>query len=205
MVEEFVRAEVPVEVVEGIHPGRMIALRKPTGGVRGIVVGDTFRRAVSRAVAQQIGTGVERATAPFQYVLSTRSAQSTSDMPPKPSLTSIQTAPSCQSTVLGRLIWCLERRCSQVCATWREGTHSLLLWPNSTGDLHNTSGRMMRGSATPIPQGEGGEQGDPLMRALFSLGQHSSLVAVQETLHRMSDVLPRRHLSGLTARADRNS
>ena len=30
--------------------------------------------------------------------------------------------------------------------------------------------------------GEGGEQGDPLMPALLSLGQHSSLVAVQETL-----------------------
>ena len=40
--EEFVRAEVLVEVVEGIHLGRMTALRKPTGRVRGIVVGDTF-------------------------------------------------------------------------------------------------------------------------------------------------------------------
>ena len=73
MAEEFVRAEVPVEVVEGIRLGRMTALRKPTGGVRGIVVGDTFRRAVSRSVAQQIAASVERATAPFQYALSTRS------------------------------------------------------------------------------------------------------------------------------------
>ena len=54
MAEEFVRAEVLVEVVEGIRLGRMTALRKPNGGVRGIVVGDTFRRAVSRSVAQQI-------------------------------------------------------------------------------------------------------------------------------------------------------
>ena len=47
MAEEFVRAEVPVEVVQGIRLGWMTALRKPSGGVRGIVVGDTFRRAVS--------------------------------------------------------------------------------------------------------------------------------------------------------------
>ena len=51
MAEEFVWAEVPVEVVEGIRLGRMTALRKPTGGLRGIVVGDTFRRAVSRGGA----------------------------------------------------------------------------------------------------------------------------------------------------------
>ena len=34
-----------------------------------------------------------------------------------------------------------------------------------------------------IPQGEGGEQGDPLMPMLFALGQHSSLIAVSDRLH----------------------
>ena len=47
-------AEVFVEVVEGICLGRMTASRKPIGGVRGIIVGDTFRRAVSRSVAGSI-------------------------------------------------------------------------------------------------------------------------------------------------------
>ena len=37
-----------------------------------------------------------------------------------------------------------------------------------------------------IQQGEGGEQGDPLMPALFALGQHQALVAVQETLQATS-------------------
>ena len=32
MAEEFVRAEVPVEVVQGIRLGRMTALRKPIVG-----------------------------------------------------------------------------------------------------------------------------------------------------------------------------
>ena len=62
-------AEV-LEVVQRIRLGRMTALRKPTGGARGIVVGDTPRRAVSRAVAQHIAESMERPTAPFQYVLS---------------------------------------------------------------------------------------------------------------------------------------
>ena len=48
-------------------------------------------------------------TAPFQYVLCpVVRAQSASDMPSKLSLFSIQTAPSYQSTGLGRLIWCQE-------------------------------------------------------------------------------------------------
>ena len=38
------------------------------------------------------------------------------------------------------------------------------------------------GVVREIQQGEGGEQGDPLMPALFALGQHQALVAVQETL-----------------------
>ena len=33
-----------------------------------------------------------------------------------------------------------------------------------------------------VVQGEGGEQGDPLMPALFALGQHRALVAVRERL-----------------------
>lgn len=34
-----------------------------------------------------------------------------------------------------------------------------------------------------ITQGEGGEQGDPLMPALFSLGQRAALQAIQHRLH----------------------
>ena len=33
-----------------------------------------------------------------------------------------------------------------------------------------------------VTQAEGGEQGDPLMAALFSLGQHAALTAVQRQL-----------------------
>ena len=38
------------------------------------------------------------------------------------------------------------------------------------------------GGVHDILQGEGGEQGDPLMPMLFSLGQHAALVAISERL-----------------------
>ena len=40
----FARGQVPAEILPLIRLGRIIALRKPSGGIRGIVVGDVFRR-----------------------------------------------------------------------------------------------------------------------------------------------------------------
>ena len=71
--EKLARADVPPSIVDTIRQGRLTALRKPNGGVRGIVVGDAIRRVVARTVAQQLGPAVEGATAPFfQYALSTK-------------------------------------------------------------------------------------------------------------------------------------
>ena len=50
------------------------------------------------------------------------------------------------------------------------GHPSTHLWEDEEGVVHE------------IPQGEGGEQGDPLMPALFALGQHQALEAIQESL-----------------------
>ena len=49
--------------------GRITALRKPDGGVRGIVVGDFLRPFVARTIAKQIAKQVEVATAPWQHAL----------------------------------------------------------------------------------------------------------------------------------------
>ena len=50
------------------------------------------------------------------------------------------------------------------------GRPSSYLWDNEDGQVHE------------IVQGEGGEQGDPLIPTLFALGQHAALVAVQDIL-----------------------
>ena len=62
----FARGEAPQEVVNALM-GRMTALQKDDGGVRGIVVGDVFRRLVAR-VQQSWG----ECHSPFQFALSTR-------------------------------------------------------------------------------------------------------------------------------------
>ena len=68
----FARGEVHPEVVDALRMGRMTALWKDDGGVRGIVVGDVFRRVVARTIAKQFSKRCEAATAPFQFALSTR-------------------------------------------------------------------------------------------------------------------------------------
>ena len=68
----FAQGQVPDNIVAAVRLGGMTALVMPVGGVRGIVVGDVFRRLVARTVDQQVGLAVEKATAPFQYALSTR-------------------------------------------------------------------------------------------------------------------------------------
>ena len=72
LAEGLAQGVVPESIVDAVRLGRMTALRKFDGGVRGIVVGDVIRRLVSRTVAQQMSATVESATAPFQYTLSTR-------------------------------------------------------------------------------------------------------------------------------------
>ena len=72
MGQELARAETPDVVVDAIRLGRITALSKPSGGVRGIVSGDIIRRLVARTVAQQLNPEVEKATAPFQFALTTR-------------------------------------------------------------------------------------------------------------------------------------
>ena len=50
----------------------MTALKKRSGGIRGIVVGE-IRRLVDRTVAQSLGSALKTATVPHQYALTTRS------------------------------------------------------------------------------------------------------------------------------------
>ena len=97
MCQEFVIGRLPEEILRPVRTGRMTALQKPQGGIRGIVVGDFVRRLVARAVAQQWGPAVERHTSPFQFALSTKSgcecvahiAQAMTDLDPNTTLLSV--------------------------------------------------------------------------------------------------------------------
>ena len=161
----FSRGQVPPNALEGLRLGRITALAKPDGGVRGIVIGDVFRRIVARTTAQQIGDQVAKATAPYQFALKTRAGC------------------ECVSHTLRTL------------AEMDEATTILSVDGVGAFDLISR-GAMMRGlvdmpdgaKVLPFvrmfPQGEGGEQGDPLMPLLFSLGQHGALMSVAAELRR---------------------
>ena len=51
--QDFARAKVPEEIMQGLRLGRMIALKKENGRVRGIVAGAIIRRSVCKTVAKQ--------------------------------------------------------------------------------------------------------------------------------------------------------
>ena len=48
---------------------RLTALQKPSGGVRGIGTGDTFRRLVARTLARRYARRFDEATRPYQFAL----------------------------------------------------------------------------------------------------------------------------------------
>ena len=161
--EQLARAAVPPEVIEMIRGGRLTVLSKPD------VVGDIVRRLVSRTIAQQLATTVEKATAPHQYALSTRAGceciahalQGLTELNPEATVTSVDG--------IGDLI---SRELMMTGLRDVTGGGEVLpfvrmfygfpfeyLWEDDAGDVHK------------IPQGEGGDQGDPLMPSRF--GGHS--------------------------------
>ena len=66
------RGHVPPKAKQVLRLGRVTALKKADGGVRGIVVSDVLRRLVARTIAKQCALSAEKATAPFQCALRTR-------------------------------------------------------------------------------------------------------------------------------------
>ena len=166
--QAFARARIPDEVLSAVRMGRITALQKPSGGIRGIVVGDSVRRLVSRTIAQQIGPAVEVATAPHQYAMSTRAGCESIAH-----LLQARTDQDHRATVLsidGIGAFDLVSRESMLRGLSRVEGGATYIWQDEKGVVHD------------IPQGEGGEQGDALMPALFSLGQHPAFEAVRSQL-----------------------
>ena len=67
--EKLCIAQVPDPIRDAIRLGRLTALQKPNGGVRGIVAGDIVRRLVARTMSQQMMEKVQAATPLFQYAM----------------------------------------------------------------------------------------------------------------------------------------
>ena len=182
VAEIMARAQIPADIIGAVRVGRMTAFRKRTGGVRGIVAGDALRLLIARTIAQQMGEAVKAATAPLQYALSTRAGcecvahalQAMSDLNPNATITSIDGVSAYDSISRRAMLEELEKvlggREVLPFVLMFYGSPSSYLWEDEGGETHS------------IAQGEGGEQGDPLMPLLFASGQHPALLATQRRL-----------------------
>ena len=148
-------------------------MRKEGGGVRGIVVGDMLRRLVARTMVQQVAKEVEEATSPFQYALTTRldanawhtCCTTMTDLDEDATIVSIDGIGaydliSRQSMLDGLVAMENGDKLLPFVRSFY-GAPSTYLWEDEMGTTHE------------ILQGEGGEQGDPLMAPALQFGATS--------------------------------
>jgi len=182
----FARAQIPEAIRKGIALGRMTALAKGASKVRGIAAGDTFRRVVAKTLAQQFAQEFDEACSPFQFALSTRAGtdcvghalrEVSNQYPGKViiSLDGIGAYDHIDRAQMLESLVALPNACSLLpFVAMFYGHTSEYYWTNDLGEVWS------------IDQSDGGEQGDPLMPALFALGQHPALVSADSKLQELA-------------------
>ena len=169
-------------ILAGFKLGRLVALRKPDGGVRGLIMGDTFRRLVARTLAQQFAPAFETACLPYQYALSTRAGAEAlartlrlaTETDPRATLLSVDGVGAYDHVSRQAMLTALATHPTTAAllplARSFYGAPSEYVWYDQSLTPHT------------IAQGEGGEQGDPLMPAFFNITIHSELQAISHHL-----------------------
>ena len=182
VAETLARAQIPATIRKGIALGRMTALDKGSDKVRGIAAGDTFRRVVAKTLAQQFAHEFDEACAPYQFALSTRAGtdcvghalREISNQHPDKIIISLDGISAYDHADRAQMLEALTKL-PNACAL----LPFVAMFYGHTSEYYWTSEDY---EVWPIEQGDGGEQGDPLMPALFALGQHSALVSSDEKL-----------------------
>ena len=176
--ERLANANVPEPVLAAIRLGRVVALRKPNGRVRALVVGDVFRRLVARALAQHFADAFQDACLPHQFGLSTRAGteglykllHTATALDPRTTVLSVDAIGAFDHVSRRAMLEGLRSRpaLEPLLPFARQfyGCPSVYTWLDDDGREHD------------IVQGEGGEQGDPLMPALYCVAQHAALADV---------------------------
>ncbi|CAE7358847.1 unnamed protein product, partial [Symbiodinium sp. CCMP2456] len=155
------RARLPTSIASALGLGRLglgrlVALRKPAGGVRGLVVGDFLRRLLARTLALAHCLQLETDSDPHCTVLSVDGIGAFDCVSRQSMLTELRNTPGAAAMLpFVRLFY---------------GRPSSFVWSDDDGATHRVS------------QAEGGEQGDPLMPALFALGLAPALRSFQAEL-----------------------
>ena len=133
---------------------------------------------MARTIAQQYVAKVEVATPPHQYALRTKAGCETvahilqvlTDLDPNATVVSVDGIGAYDLISRNSMLQGVRRMVVLPFVRAMYGQPSTHLWEDDSGEVHT------------IPQGEGGEQGDPLILLLFCLGQHPALTAVRAEL-----------------------
>ena len=181
--QAMAQGDLPNETKAALKLGRMTALQKPQGGVRGIVTGDLLRRLVARTLAQMFGPEIEAACQPFQYALSTRAGtdcvglllRSSVELDPDKVILSLDGIGAYdhiqRAAMLEKLASLPNASAMLPFVRMFYSSPSRYLWRDACGQERI------------VTQAEGGEQGDPLMPALYALGQHEAIAHAAQQLH----------------------
>ena len=177
------RGAVPPAIASALGLGRLVALTKPLGRVRGIVVSDFLHRLVARSLARQYAAPIQEACSPHQFTLSTRSGTDSvvhalsvaTELDPTATIVSVDGVGAFDTISRTAMLRGLQPvPGANVCLPFVRlfyTTRSEFVWHDA-----------FVGVAHAVFQAEGGEQGDPLMPALHALGQRPALAEVQESL-----------------------
>ena len=176
------RAQIPDVIRDALRTSAMTALLKPDQRVRGIASGDTFRRLVSKTLARQFQSELRMAAFPHNVGLCNHSGTDAAihsiryltDMYPNKVVISIDGVGAFDHVCRKRMFEQLRehvrlRPLIPFVMQWY-GSATLYKWVDDEGVSHD------------IWQGDGGEQGDALMPALFSLALHPALEIIRADL-----------------------
>ena len=180
--QQLARAQLPDSIQAAVRLGRLVALRKPDGGVRGLVMSDVFRRLVSRTLAQQFAPAFEAACMPHQHALSTKAGaealvrhlRAATEFDPRATILSVDGVGAYDHVSRHAMLAAIAANpdTAPLLPMLRGlyGTPSTYLWYDQHSNPHT------------VLQGDGGEQGDPLMPAMFSLALHTALTSISPHL-----------------------
>ena len=176
------QGKIPANIKSALMGARLTALSKPLGGVRGIATGSTIRRLVARTLAKQFMDEFEAECAPFQCALSTRAGtdcvgqmlRAATDADPRVTILTVDGIGAhdhvLRSAMLGRLVPMPGARSLLPLVRTSYAQPSSYQWFDDQGCAH------------VVTQAEGGEQGDPLMPLLLSIGIQGALEEVATSL-----------------------
>ena len=176
------QARVPPEVARALMGARLVALTKPDGGVRGIATGSSLRRLVARTLAKQFTKVFEAECAPFQYALSTRAGtdcvghmlRAATDADPNLTVLSVDGIGAYDHILRTSMLTRLRNM---------PGAREILPFVRlSYAQPSEYSWYDESGQRRTVRQAEGGEQGDPMMPLLFSIGIQGALEEVSRSL-----------------------